>query len=70
MWLLDAAGDFDDHPLTENRGVWVSHEVMAYVEFFDRWEENDETNGDKNAPLVEADPGSSTIRINASGTLH
>ncbi len=39
VWRLDEDGNFDA-PVLDSRGVWVSHDVIAYVQFFAGREEN------------------------------
>lgn len=43
-WRVDADGNFGD-PIPDTRGVWVGHDVIAYVHFLNRWEEPDGTEG-------------------------
>lgn len=39
-WQIDAAGTITV-PVVDTDGVWVSHDVIAYIEFFDRKEQRD-----------------------------
>jgi hypothetical protein len=41
-WQLDEAGNFVG-PVIDSQGVWVAHDVIAYVTFFNNWEEQSGT---------------------------
>lgn len=40
-WLLNENNDFLE-PVNDSRGLWIAHDVMAFVEFLDREEEFNE----------------------------
>ncbi len=55
-WRLDEEGNFVDAVL-DSRGVWVAHDVMAYVDFLDRGEESDgEESGETSADQEDQQP--------------
>jgi hypothetical protein len=54
-WRLDESGNFAD-PVVDTRGVWIAHDVMAYVLLFDRWEGPDVQHNAEANEVVEDDP--------------
>jgi hypothetical protein len=54
-WRLDELGNFAD-PVVDTRGVWIAHDVMAYVLLFDRWEGPDVPHNPEADEFVEDDP--------------
>ena len=61
VWRLDEAGTFAG-PIAGSEGVWIAHDVIAYIEFLGRPEETDGPTHDIGGPSDSRRHDSSTIR--------